>query len=805
MCPIIVPPSPNSYNNIINNIRPLPVILFFYLIGIILGSSISFNLTSLEVIFIFLVLLLVISIISFSKQWPITTALLFLIVMLIGLFNYQLNSQPWGDNHLVNFAGDKKLNILGRVEEKEYYPELGKFSLKLRVNQIERGDQKFRVRGLTLVNVYTENCPYEYGDVLRVQGRLLKPLAKNNYGEFDYQLYLAQKRIFTYVNIWQEKDIQKIGEERLNPLVSFSLYMRNKIKSIIEPLISSPYDALLLGMLLGERTHLPSEVEEVFIEAGIMHLLAVSGLHVGIITLALSIFLNFFHLPRRPKIILTLVLLIMYASITGFRPSVVRASLMFSLLIIGQLINRNRDIYISLFLAAFLILLVNPLTLYDAGFLLSFIITFFVIYLSPIFQELFSEISEVISKPLSLSLASWVGIFPLSAYFFSKVSLIAIIANIFIIPLASVAVIFGFIIFLVGLISMPLAGLLAYLNYYVLLLINLLAELFSSLPFSYLYMAQPSLILIFLYYLLVFFIIEIFYRKIFPPKLKIRSVLALLTTILVIILVQIFSPSDNLEVNFINVGEGDSILIEAPRKYNILIDGGGTPFSDFDVGSSTVIPYLRREGIDKINLMILTHPDLDHLEGLLPVLEEFKVDMILDSGLAWDIPEYREFISLIKDKNIPYYQVKAGDHFIFNRNFEILILNPMPTADLYNESDLNNASIVVKLLYKNSKFLFTGDIEEEAEKELLLWQDYLKSDVLKVAHHGSASSTQIEFLNKVDPVIAVISVGKNNYGHPSPEIIERLESRNIKIYRTDQKGTIIIRTDGEKYWVKTLR
>ncbi len=805
MCPIIVPPSPNSYNNIINNIRPLPVILFFYLIGIILGSSISFNLTSLEVIFIFLVLLLVISIISFSKQWPITTALLFLIVMLIGLFNFQLNSQPWGDNHLVNFAGDKKLNILGRVEEKEYYPELGKFSLKLRVNQIERGDQKFRVRGLTLVNVYTENCPYEYGDVLRVQGRLLKPLAKNNYGEFDYQLYLAQKRIFTYVNIWQEKDIQKIGEERLNPLVSFSLYMRNKIKSIIEPLISSPYDALLLGMLLGERTHLPSEVEEVFIEAGIMHLLAVSGLHVGIITLALSIFLNFFHLPRRPKIILTLVLLIMYASITGFRPSVVRASLMFSLLIIGQLINRNRDIYISLFLAAFLILLVNPLTLYDAGFLLSFIITFFVIYLSPIFQELFSEISEVISKPLSLSLASWVGIFPLSAYFFSKVSLIAIIANIFIIPLASVAVIFGFIIFLVGLISMPLAGLLAYLNYYVLLLINLLAELFSSLPFSYLYMAQPSLILIFLYYLLVFFIIEIFYRKIFPPKLKIRSVLALLTTILVIILVQIFSPSDNLEVNFINVGEGDSILIEAPRKYNILIDGGGTPFSVFDVGSSTVIPYLRREGIDKINLMILTHPDLDHLEGLLPVLEEFKVDMILDGGLAWDIPEYREFISLIKDKNIPYYQVKAGDHFIFNRNFEILILNPMPTADLYNESDLNNASIVVKLLYKNSKFLFTGDIEEEAEKELLLWQDYLKSDVLKVAHHGSASSTQIEFLNKVDPVIAVISVGKNNYGHPSPEIIERLESRNIKIYRTDQKGTIIIRTDGEKYWVKTLR
>ncbi|GAH75461.1 unnamed protein product, partial [marine sediment metagenome] len=217
------------------------------------------------------------------------------------------------------------------------------------------------------------------------------------------------------------------------------------------------------------------------------------------------------------------------------------------------------------------------------------------------------------------------------------------------------------------------------------------------------------------------------------------------------------------------------------------------------------IPYLRRKGINKINLLVLTHPHLDHLEGLLPILREFKVDMVLDSGLICDISEYREFISIIKEKNIPYYQANAGDNFVFSKNMEMLLLNPIYTSNIYNESDFNNASIVVKLFYKNSKFLFTGDIEEIAEKRMLVWQNNLKSDILKVAHHGSSSSSSLEFVNEVDPIIAVISVGKNNFGHPSPKIIERLEDKNIKVYRTDENGTIIIRTDGKKYWVRTLR
>ncbi len=798
MCPIKNISSDSKYNGI----RPLPIILFLYIIGIIYAKYLSINLIFL---FSILILLILISIISFVKQWDITTALLFLIIFLIGIFNYNLNCSPIGADNIANFVEDKKLTIVCTILDKEYYPNQEKISFKVKANRIERGDYSIETRGLILVNTYLGDCPYGYGDVLRIKGKLDNPVGQKNFGEFDYELYLAREKIFTYLNIWQEKDIQKIGEDDSNFLVSFSLSARDKIKEITKQTLTPPYNYLLVGMLLGEKSLIPPDLKEVFAEAGIMHVLAVSGLHVGIIAMALLFFLSILRLPKKPKLLILVLILIMYASITGFRPSVLRATIMFILLIGGKLINRSRNLNISLFFAAFLILLSNPLILYDAGFLLSFIVTFFIINLSPILQELFSKIVVWIKNPLAVSTAAWVGIFPLSAYFFSKVSIISIVSNIFIIPLTGIAVILGFVTFFIGMISISLAGIIASMNCLVLNLIILIAKSFSSIPFAFIYVAQPSIVVIILYYLTVFFIIEVFYKKTLPEKIRKKAIFVILSFILLIIIVQIFYPVDNLNVNFINVGEGDCILIEAPNKINILIDGGGTPQSDFDVGRKIVIPYLRRKGINEIDLLILTHPHLDHLEGLLPVLKELKVGAVLDSGFICDVSEYKEFISTIKEKNIPYYQTKSGDNYIFSKNMEMLILNPPHTFNLDNDSDFNNHSIVVKLYYKNSNFMFTGDIEREAERRLLVWQNILNSNVLKLGHHGSSTSTTLEFLDKVDPIIAVITVGKNNFGHPSQEVIERLEDRNIKIYRTDEDGTVIIRTNGQEYWIKTLK
>jgi competence protein ComEC len=528
-----------------------------------------------------------------------------------------------------------------------------------------------------LVNTYLGDCPYEYGDVLKIKGKLEKPIGQKNFGEFDYELYLAREKIFTYLNIWQEKDIQKIGENDSNFLVSFSLSARGKINEITKQTLPPPYNYLLIGMLLGEKSFIPPYLKEIFTEAGIMHILAVSGLHVGIIAMALLILLGMLKLPKKLKMLTLILILIMYASITGFRPSVLRATIMFILLIGGKLINRGRNLNISLFFAAFLILLSNPLILYDAGFLLSFIVTFSIINLSPILQKIFSKMVVWIKNPLAVST----------------------------VPLTGIAVILGFVTFFIGLASISLAGIIANINYLILNLITLIAKSLSSLPFAFIYVAQPSIIIIILYYLMVFFIIEIFYKNTLSQKIKKKAALIVLSITLLIIIVQVFYPADNLKVNFINVGQGDCILIEAPNKINILIDGGGTPQSDFDVGSKIVIPYLRRKGINEIDLLILTHPHLDHLEGLLPVLKEFKVDMVLDGGLTCDLLEYKEFISLIIKKGIPYHKAKAGDNFIFSNNLEIFLLNPLYDSDFYKESDFNNASIVVKLFYKNADFL----------------------------------------------------------------------------------------------------
>jgi competence protein ComEC len=274
---------------------------------------------------------------------------------------------------------------------------------------------------------------------------------------------------------------------------------------------------------------------------------------------------------------------------------------------------------------------------------------------------------------------------------------------------------------------------------------------------------------------------------------------------LFLIVPAIFSLN-TLSVHFINVGQGDSILIQTPQKRNILIDGGGIPYGDFDIGKKVVLPYLWRLGIRSIDMMVLTHPDLDHLKGLIAVLKEMKVNMVIDSGIEAQCAIYNQFLSLIRgDDNITYYKPATGDTIRLAPDLEIVVLNSLNPAVYGKESNFNNHSIVLKLLYKNTSFLFTGDIEEKAEMNLLNWAHLLKSDILKVAHHGSITSSNDCFIEKVQPELAVISVGLNNFNHPPQDILERLDCCCQRVFRTDCNGTVLINSNGQKYNIKTLR
>lgn len=247
----------------------------------------------------------------------------------------------------------------------------------------------------------------------------------------------------------------------------------------------------------------------------------------------------------------------------------------------------------------------------------------------------------------------------------------------------------------------------------------------------------------------------------------------------------------NLRIYFIDVGQGDSTLIITPLNKKILIDGGGTEFGDYNVGEKTLMPYLLARRIRKIDYIIISHFDTDHCQGLLYIMQEMKVQNVIIGKQYEENDNYRKFVNIIKEKNIKVKVVEAGNRINIERELYFDVLWP-GSDNIITQNAINNNSLVCKLVYKKFSILFTGDIEEIAEKAIIVkYKNQLKSTVLKVAHHGSKTSSTIDFINAVNPKYALIGVGKNNkFGHPADITIQNLKGKNVRIYRTDQMGEI---------------
>lgn len=284
---------------------------------------------------------------------------------------------------------------------------------------------------------------------------------------------------------------------------------------------------------------------------------------------------------------------------------------------------------------------------------------------------------------------------------------------------------------------------------------------------------------------------------IFSSKTKWLSLLLLgIITIPIWLALLSEKSSDYLTVNFFDVGQGDAIFIEAPNHNQVLIDGG--PGSAVLSQLGTVMPFYDRE----IDLVVSTHPDSDHLSGLVDVLEQYKVNQVLTTGVKGKTKEFEKWQELLKNKNIIVEIAQAGQMIKLSENVSLNILSPREDFNGKPAEDLNNTSIVGKLIYGDFEVMLAGDAEKKEEDELLNSNINLDSDILKVGHHGSKNSTSARFLQEVFPEAAVIQVGANNrYRHPSEEVLERLEG--VKMYRTDQNGRIEVRSNGRGYIVKT--
>ena len=547
-------------------------------------------------------------------------------------------------------------------------------------------------------------------------------------------------------------------------------------------------------------------------------MLAVSGSHITYIISAFSILME--KKNKRITKILTIIFLIFFMALTGFTASVVRASIMGILIITSGLVHRKSDTINNLGISSLIILICNPYTIIDAGFWLSFAGTMGIILLEEPINSYFQKFKICKIKSISwiinsftITFAANIIIIPIMAYMFSTFSMTFWISNILAAPVMEFVTIYGFLIYFISIFLLPLAKFLGIILNFSLNSLIKIAEITSLIPGSSIYIKTPYLLECIIYYLILFLIFN--WKRIkeklennkILEKIKKNSYKYISIILISIILTNTISNKifQEIKIYFVDVGQGDSTLIQTIEGKNILIDGGGSEFGSFDVGESILLPYLLDRRITTIDYLMISHFDSDHIGGVFAILENLGVKNIIISKQGETSENLKKFYEITNNKGIRTIIVKKGDIVEIDKysHFEILF----PEDNLIEDNILNNNSIVARFNSLDFSILFTGDIEEIAEKrlcELYSGTDKLEAFVLKVAHHGSKTSSTEEFLELVKPKIALIGVGKNNnFGHPNIDVIERLENMGSKIYRTDNCGEIIIRINRKKLQIHT--
>lgn len=629
------------------------------------------------------------------------------------------------------------------------------------------------------------------GTHVYMQGTLSTPDSARNPGGFDYRQYLYFQRIHWVVDSSSFSSAHFIAPSAFSPAVLLYSLQTYFSKSLNKTFPNE--SEWMKALLLGDRSDITQEMTEDYTKLGIIHVLAISGLHMTIIVEGMRRGLRLLGITRESVLLLTLLFIPFYVLITGMSPSVIRSGMMASISLLGVYLHRPRDGLNILGAALFIMLLVNPYQLWNVGFQLSFLVTWAILLFVPQFETCFPKLPSFIATFLFIPLIAQVISFPILIHFFHQFSLLSFFINVLFVPLFTFWFIpFGFLAFLLGLISPGIAYLPASLLGNSLQLMNKTLTAIATSNGGQIYLASPPVWWFALYYMMLIY-------KWWWPK-EMRSSWLLLGFLLLSIPLFNYLIKNDVQITFLDVGQGDAIVIQFPNHKVYLIDGGGKPLSTgridlwqkgkptFDAGKRYVLPFLKSQGINRIDTLVMTHGDLDHIGGLSSVIAEMKIGRVIGNGKPPSSREEESLYTVIKEKRIPIYWGKRG--ITWQEGIaRWTLLNPGSNK---LQSD-NNSSIVLMLEAYNYHFLFTGDLEKEGEKDILAHEKLPIIDVLKVGHHGSRSSTSSDLLEQIHPVVSIISAGRNNrFGHPHKETIEALERFKSDVYRTDEQGAIQI-------------
>lgn len=626
------------------------------------------------------------------------------------------------------------------------------------ITNIKRDENKVTItlknKEKVLVNYY-ENINLENGDYIKVEGTFKEPPKNRLFSLFNYHNYLLSQKIYWLVTA---STITKI---RNNNNIFY------KLKNIIIDKIDSVGNPYIKTFILGDISDISKEAISSYQKNGTIHIFSVSGTHITLISFVLLKIFNVISKKENFNYIFVNIFLCFYLFLTSFSPPVLRSVLFFMLLTIKKMFKLRINTISILIFIFYLLLLFNPYYVYNLGFNFSFIITFYLI----LFQKLISQYNNYLIKSFIVSIIAFLASIPLMINNFFYISLLTPIFNIFFVPLVSM------IVFPLSLITFIIPVLLPIFNVATTIMEEL-SILCSKINFFTIILKDVPFYIYLLYYLLITYVLYKMYKK------KFKWILVLIMVILVHTNLNYFNKCPILTM--IDVGQGDSTLISLPHnKGNILIDTGGIKNyfgeSTYSIGINTTVPYLKANGIKKIDYLILSHGDYDHMGEAINIINNYTVkNIIFNSGSNNDLE--LELIKFLNNKKINY--------MFFNSN--ILEINGYTFKFLNGiNKDENEDSLIIYTQFGNRNILLMGDAGISRESEILNTYNLGKIDILKVGHHGSITSSSDNFLKAIKPNIALISVGLDNrYNHPHKEVINRLNKYHSTIYRTSIDGSV---------------
>jgi len=697
----------------------------------------------------------------FVRRVTPAVVLLLLDVAVIGAL--RATPLPLGREHVASLALPRTATVTARIATEPTRFGAERTRLLLDAEDVDATPRTGRIQ----VTAYGEATALAEGQRIRAEVRLSRAAGFRNPGGFDYAEHL------------EREGIHVVGSTRADRLTiiddpgpPWHSRLRRQARDTIERALPPASAALLAGLLLGERTTLPPDIDTGFRRAGVYHLLAVSGFNVALVAGATFALLTLVRLPRRAAASAAMVVVAGFAAVVGPQPSVLRAAIMATLVLGALLVERDASVLNSLALSALMILALRPGDLRDPGFQLSFAATAGIV-VAPLPKSL-------VAGAIGVSLAAELAVLPITLAHFNQLSLIGPIANLGAVPLAAVTTIVG----LAGVAAswaMAAAGdVLLNATWPVLLALRALVAAAAMPAWALVHLPAPAWPAVTCY--VAALMLALGWWRLRGERPRVARPAATLAVGLLVVAVTIGAwpllrrPDGRLRILVLDVGQGDAIVMETPAGATVLIDAGSGGPMRLDAGERVVAPVLWNRGVLRLAAAVTTHDDQDHAGGFAAIRSRFTI------GEAWTADELR-----------------AASRVVGGARLTAL---PRPGAGGDRRRGRNDDALVLRVDYGLVSFLLASDITAATEAELVAARAPLAATVLKVAHHGSRGSSRPDFLRAVSPLAAVISVGaRNPYGHPSADVLQRFADVGATIYRTDRDGAVILETDGRSLTV----